>query len=157
MTDKNQASALSAYVAQQVSFELVHFCRQRNAGYVFGWRTTYRCFGDPEIWRQADVSFIRKDRLPGGRIPEGSLELPPDLAVEVISPNDTAYEVHGKVALYLRHGFGEVWLVYPNLRAVHVYRRDEPIQLLEVNQMLVGLGPLEGFSCPVARLFPEAV
>lgn len=154
LIERKQMGALSDYVAQQVARRLGNFCEERNVGYVFGSETTYRCFDDPNTGRRADVSFVRRDRLPDGRIPEGYLEFPPDLAVEVISPHDTAYEVGEKATLYLRHGYGEVWLVYPNLRAVHVYRRDQPILTVAVDQTLVGRGPLEGFACPVERLFP---
>lgn len=155
LIERKKMGALSDYVAQQVARRLGNFCEENSAGYVFGSETTYRCFDHPNTGRRADVSFVRKGRLPGGRIPEGYLDLAPDLAVEVISPYDRAYDVEEKVALYLRHGFGEVWLVYPNLRAVHVYRKGEPILSFEADQTLVGRGPLEGFTCPVGRLFPE--
>jgi Uma2 family endonuclease len=76
--------------------------------------------------------------------------------VEVISPNDTAYAVEAKVALYLRNGFGEIWLVYPNTRTVHVHRRGEPIRVLDDQQTLRGEGPLQGFETPVAHFFPPS-
>ena len=102
------------------------------------------------------MSFIRKDRLLGRRIPEGYLEIPADLAVEVVSPNDLAYEVEAKVSLYLKHGFGEVWLIYPNLRTVNVYRKGEATLTFDADQTLAGRGPLEGFTCAVGQFFPAS-
>ena len=54
-------------------------------------RRGYQCFPhDPGLVRKPDVSFVRYGRFPGGVLPEGWAKIPPDLAVEVVSPNDTA-------------------------------------------------------------------
>jgi Uma2 family endonuclease len=155
--ERKLMGGLADYVAMQVAYELIDFCRRTGAGHVFGSETTYRCFGHPDTGRRGDVSFIRAGRFPNEQIPEGVIEIPADLMVEVISPNDTAYNVEAKVALYLRNGFEEIWLVYPNIRTVHVYRRGEPIRVLDDRQTLRGQGPLQGFETPVARFFPPAV
>lgn len=55
----------------------------------------------------------------------------------------------------MRHGFGEVWVVFPNTRVVQVRRPGQPIVRVGPGQTLVGQGPLEGFECPVDRFFPE--
>ena len=141
----------------QVARILGNFCAERSAGYVFGAETTYRCFGHPHTGRRGDVSFVRAGRFPNEQIPEGVIDIPADLIVEVISPNDTAYAVEAKVVLYLRNGSNEVWLVYPNTRTVYVYRRGEPVRVLDDQQTLRGEGPLEGFETPVARIFPPSV
>jgi len=141
-------------VAAQITRRLGNFSEEHHAGSVFGSETTYRCFGHPNTGRRADVSFISKTRLAEEQIPDGYLDIPADLAVEVVSPNDLAYEVEAKVALYLRYDFGEVWLVYPNLGTIHVYRKGQPILTFEAEQSIVGTGPLEGFSCEVFRFFP---
>lgn len=154
LTERKFMGALSDCVAVLIAARLVAFAIQHRAGHVFGSETTYRCFDHLDTGRRADVSFIRTGRLPGERIPESYLTIPADLAVEVVSPNDTAYEVEEKVALYLRHGFGEVWVVYPNTRTVKVHRTGGPFLALSDDQTLVGSGALEGFSCPVRELFP---
>src|SRR4051812_40876177 len=77
--ERKAMGALSDYVAQQISFELVGFARQTNAGFVFGSETTYRAFSAPNTGRRADVSFVRRGRLPGDRIPEGYLDIPADV------------------------------------------------------------------------------
>lgn len=153
LTERKLMGALSDHVAQQVSYELNAFCRRTQSGYVFGSETTYRCFGD-RTGRRADVSFIRRGRLPGERIPEGAIEIPADLAVEVVSPHDLAYEVEEKVALYLQHGFAEIWVVYPNTRTLHVHRKGQPILSLDAEQTLNGRDVLEGFLVPIASFFP---
>ena len=154
--ERKLMGGLSDYVAMQVAYELIAFCRRTGAGHIFGSETTYRCFGHPNTGRRGDVSFVRRGRFPNEQIPEGVIDIPADLMVEVISPNDTAYDVEAKVGLYLRNGFGEVWLVYPNTGTVHIYRRGEPIRVLDDQQTLRGQGPLDGFESPVSRFFPPA-
>ena len=97
---------------------------------------------------------MRSRRFPNERVPDGYINIPADLAVEVVSPNDLANEVEEKVRLYLDHGFEEVWVVYSTTRTVYVYRKGQPILSFGPADTLTGRGPLEGFSCPVVNLFP---
>src|SRR3954452_2213270 len=91
----------ASWVASQIKFLLVAFGQNRGLGWVLDSEGSYQCFrDDPGKVRKPDVSFIRRGRLPGERIPAGHVPLPPDLAVEVVSPNDTAYEVDAKVEEY---------------------------------------------------------
>jgi Uma2 family endonuclease len=45
----------------------------------------------------------------------------PDLAVEVISPSETASQSLRKADFYLDHGTREVWQIYPETREVVIY------------------------------------
>ena len=64
--------------------------------------------------RRADVTFIRRDRYSLQQLTQdGFMTIPPDLAVEVVSPNDYAREVEEKVEEYLRAGVKLIWVVYP--------------------------------------------
>jgi Uma2 family endonuclease len=156
LTERKPMGALSDYVATQFSRHLGNFAADRAAGHVFGAETTYHCFAHEATGRRADASFIGRGRLPGERIPEGTLDIPADVVIEVISPNDLATEVEEKVKLYLRHGFGEVWVVYPETRSMYVHRKGAPVLALEAGDTLTGRGALEGFACPVSQFFPPA-
>lgn len=80
---------------------------------------------DPEAGirnsRIADTSFVRKGRIP----PDFDLRLPfpgaPDLAVEVVLPDETAKEILAKVRDYLRFGSEQVWVLYPEQKELHQY------------------------------------
>jgi Uma2 family endonuclease len=79
--------------------------------------------------RGADVAVNRRsdvtENLPYGWFPGA-----PMLAVEVVSPGNTAKDMQLKVKQYLEAGALEVWLVYPDTRTVHVYsagRRDPQV------------------------------
>jgi Uma2 family endonuclease len=80
--------------------------------------------------------------------------IPPDLAVEVVSPNDHYSRVQGKVREYLRVGVRMIWVVDPQDSSVTVYRSQRQVQILFENDVLDGEEVVPGFSCPVAQLFP---
>ena len=107
---------------------------------------------DPDTVRGADISFWSKERL--REIPTGYIEIPPDLAIEVISPSDVFTKVQQKVKHYLQNGVGMVWLVDPIDRSVTVYKSLTQSAILTENDMLVGDPILPGFSCCVRDLLP---
>jgi Uma2 family endonuclease len=152
--EKKPMGALSDGIAVQIAFLLVVFRKLIGGGHVFGSDTMYRCFANPRTGRKPDVSFIRRGRLPGERIPEGSIDIPADLVVEVVSPSDLAYDVEAKAQLYLGNGFGELWVVFPNTRTVHVRRPGEAGIILDADATLIGDKALAGFTCPVREFFP---
>ena len=131
------------------------FIREHRLGWVLPADASYKCFPDsPDKVRKPDVSFIRFGRLPGERLPLGHCPIAPDLAVEVVSPNDLAYEVDEKVEEYLRVGVQLVWVVHPNIRTVFVYRPDGTFALVRQSDQLSGGVVVPGFSCAVRDLFP---
>ncbi|MGA2499415.1 MAG: Uma2 family endonuclease [Tepidisphaeraceae bacterium] len=154
LAERKTMGALSNYVAAQLAALLVSFCREHLVGHVFASDAVYRCFAHPDTGRKPDVSFVATGRLPGDSIPEGYIDIPADVAVEVVSPNDLAYEVEDKVALYQANGFGEVWVVYPNTRTMYVHRKGEATLRLEDDQGFHGRGPLAEFSFVLSEVFP---
>jgi Uma2 family endonuclease len=129
----------------------------RNLGDVFGSDCGYQIFpDDPKRVRFPDASFIARGRLPNDAVPEGHVRTRPDLAVEVVSPNDTAEEVDQKVDEYLQVGVRLVWLIYPVTRSVMVFRADGTVARLRSGDELSGEAVLPDFRCPVARLFAHA-
>jgi Uma2 family endonuclease len=103
--------------------------------------------------RTDGASSSPRDRLPAEQLEEGYLTLPPDLAVEVVSPNDLAYEVEEKVQEYLAMGVRLVWVVYPPTRTISVRRRDRSTAVLYPDDGLGGDDLLPGFVCRVGDLF----
>ena len=90
--------------------------------------------------------------LSGQPLQAEDFDVPPVLAVEILSPSDTHEEVVTKIEMYLKFGV-VVWVVDPDLRTVAVYRVDEPPVLFGVGQDLVGDPYLPGFRVAVSRLF----
>ena len=98
-----------------------------------------------------DVAFVSTSRLPENRR-KGS-PVPPDLAVEIVSPTDKQYDVTEKAFAYLKAGTRLVWVIEPVAKTVMVYRSETDFTLLTSEDTLTGEDVVEGFACPVAQLF----
>ena len=98
-----------------------------------------------------DIAFISTDKLPADR--SKASPVPPDLAVEVVSPTDTLHRVEEKAFAYLEAGTQLVWVLKPRSKTVTIYRSETDITLLTRNDTLTGENVIEGFSCQVATLF----
>jgi Uma2 family endonuclease len=123
-------------------------------GFVFPGDLGYQInVGSSRRVRKPDVSFIASARLEGGRILRGNCRIAPDLAVEVISPNDEAEEIEQRVADFMSVGTRLFWIVYPATRSVWVLRADGSAQRLTAQQNLSGEDVVPGFSCPIESLF----
>jgi Uma2 family endonuclease len=115
--------------------------------------TGFRLERDPDTVRAPDVAFIAADRLEG-HDPRKFLPFAPDLAVEVVSPNDFYPAVEAKAAMWIAHGTRAVWVVEPESRRVFVYRPGEPRVDLGADDEIDGGDALPGFTAPVERFFP---
>jgi Uma2 family endonuclease len=149
-------SVLSSWVGGQLHFELTRFLREHQLGWVWPADQGYVCFPEsPRKVRFPDVSYVSKNRLPEGPTSDGYIYIAPDLAVEIVSPNDTAYEVVNKVLEYLDAGFALVWVIDPEASTTQIYRRDGSTVLLREDGELSGEDVLPGFRCRLATIFPE--
>ncbi len=130
---------------------------EHQLGRVFGPDCGYQCFSDtPSKVRKPDVSFVSRRRLPERRFIEGHVRIAPDLAAEVVSPNDISEEVEAKVEEYLAAGVQAVWVIFPRVRIVHVYRQGKNVTRLREDDMLSDEQLLPGFQCVVRDLLPIA-
>ncbi len=147
--------AESEWIALELGYLLIDDTRQPRIGWVFGAAVGYQCFDDaPNKVRKPDVSFIRRGRLPNERIPKGHIRIAPDLAVEVISPNDLYSEVTAKVDEYLNAGVRLVWVIDPETRKLSISRQDGRTDVLREDDILSGEDVIPDFTCSVTDLFP---
>jgi len=128
------------------------FVKQNRLGLV-GPEIGFRLARNPDTVRAPDVAFIARHRLPTEGIPKKFADFPPDLAVEVLSPEDAASEVLRKVEEYLSGGVPLVWVVDPATKTVTVYRSLQDIKMLSADQQLDGGEVLPGFRAQVAEIF----
>lgn len=77
----------------------------------------------------------------------------PDLAVEVLSPDDRRSELVRKAHQYLRHGARLVWLVDPKKHTLTVFRPDGDPTVLTIEDQIDGEDVIPGFRLPLAKLF----
>jgi Uma2 family endonuclease len=78
--------------------------------------------------------------------------IPPDLAVEVVSPGNSEHEIRLKVVNYLAAGC-IVWVVYPETQRVEVYVPNQPVQFFGIEDTLDGGTLLPDFVLPVKKIF----
>ncbi len=125
--------------------------------------TGYLLWPERATVRAPDVAFLSRSRWPG-RLPDGIVPLPPDLAVEILSPNYREPEVQAKVREYLDAGVRLVWVVDPRAERVHVYRPavepsqqfpERPPRELGRADVLSGEDVLPGLALSLAAFFDE--
>jgi Uma2 family endonuclease len=138
-------------VAVWVAHLILGHVKPRDLGEVSGAETGYRLSKDPDIVRAPDVGFIAKARLKP--LTGKYYEMAPDLAVEVVSPGDTARQMRRKANQYLAAGTRLVWVIYPEDHGVDVYQPDHDPRSLKVGDTLDGADVLLGFSLPVKEIF----
>lgn len=125
----------------------------RRLGTVFPSDTHSVILRNPDVTLISDVAFVRAERLPPEAIGEGFVPVPPDLAVEVVSPSDRPGEVQEKIEQYLAAGVPLVWRVDPHRRTVTVHTPGQPPVTLGEGDTLDGGQVVPGFTLPVADIF----
>ena len=76
-------------IVNNVAWFLTSHVRQHDLGIVTGAETGFHIARNPDTVRAPDIAFLRSDRVPQEPV-RGFFDGPPDLAVEVMSPDDRA-------------------------------------------------------------------
>ncbi|MGQ0643247.1 MAG: Uma2 family endonuclease [Gemmatimonadaceae bacterium] len=139
-------------VAFAIAARIGEFVRANDLGIVLAAETGFKLFSDPDTVRAPDAAFIRRERVPDP-LPRGYAAFAPDLAVEVVSPNDRAGEILTKVGDWLNAGSRLVWVIDPVRRSARVYRADGSECFLTEHDALAGEGLLPGFTCALAEIW----
>jgi Uma2 family endonuclease len=151
---ERKMGAKSSYAATKLLIRFGSFVESNNLGLVFQADCGYQIFvEEPGRVRFADGSFIRRGTLPEDRIPQGHCRVAPELVIEAVSPNDTAYEVEDKIAQWLGAGVRLVWVLYPETQRVQVHRADGTVTKLQSAEQLSGEDVIPGFQCQIAAVF----
>jgi Uncharacterized protein conserved in cyanobacteria len=116
------ASPVQGRYAERLSRALGQYVEDHDLGEVYTAEPGFELAAEPEkIVRAPDVAFVRKERIPPADQQAGFWPLAPDLAVEIISPSETAASVQAKVQDYLAASTQLIWLVYPDSTVVVEY------------------------------------
>lgn len=115
----------------------------------------YQMPDDEENARVPDLSFVRNEL--GPIVKKGPALYMPDLAIEIQSPDDNPKDMREKADYYLANGSRMVWLIFTGIRSsrVEVYRPDQPMGTLDMDDTLDGYDVLPGFAVVVRSFFPE--
>ncbi len=145
------AGADHGRIANEMAFRLTQFVRSRKLGAVFAAETGFILSRDPDTVRAPDAAFVRKDRA--ATPSRGYYPGAPDLAVEVVSPDDRPGEVKEKVDEWLGAGTRAVWVVDPETRTVAVHEPGRAARVIGEDGILRGGRVLRGFELPVREIF----
>lgn len=152
---ERSASVLTGIVTTRLTQLLGDHVVREEMGYLLSSDTMHRYFPDrPRRVRKPDLSFVRLDRLDAAQIAAGFLTIPPDLAVEVVSPNDDAEDLEIKLLDYLDGGIPLLWVIYPIARSAVIYRQDGSASRIRAEGDLLGEAVIPGFSCRLGDLSP---
>lgn len=155
LINMGNSGALHGYICSTLMILLGGYVRLKNLGVMFDSSTAFKMRNGNK--RAPDVAFFAKERLQGvTTLPSGFLDDAPDLAIEVLSPNNTVEEINDKIAEYFENAARLVWVINPYQHYVLVYRSaQEPDRLLKSTDALDGEDVIPGFTLPVAELFQE--
>jgi len=141
-------------VCVNACYALETYGRQSGLGYALSNDSAVLTERGPDTVRGPDVCFYSHARWPRSQVGAGLPPVPPDLAVEVVSPGNRPGELFKRISEYLSAGVLLVWVVYPKQRCVVIYRPDEAaLSVLYEDQVLENVSELPGFRCAVAEFF----
>lgn len=129
------------------------FVDEHDLGDVVAGEVGFVLSRNPDTVLAPDVAFVRKNRLEVIGITEKYFPEAPALAVEIVSPSDTAEEVDGKARRWLAAGTEAVWVVYPRGKLITIYRSLEDIRVLAQDQVLEDGDVVPGFTLAINDLF----
>lgn len=140
------------WLVSELAFRLESYARKRGLGRAVV-ESGFVLAEDPPTVRGPDLAFLAADGLPPDGPPTGFWRRAPDLAVEVVSPSNTAAEIQRKVLEYLAAGTRLVWVVDPQTRSVTTYRSRKDARVLTEGDPLDGGAVVPGFRIDLAELF----
>ena len=112
----------------------------------------FRLFSNPDTVLAPDVAFVRADRLPPSES-RGFYPGAPDLAIEVLSPDDRPSDVSSKVRDYLAAGTPMAVIIDPGARTVTVHRPGVVAEILDEGGTLDFDPVVSAFRVSLAVLF----
>jgi Uma2 family endonuclease len=124
--------------------------RSKDLGQVWT-EVGFRLASNPDTVRAPDVAFVRHDRLPA-KDARGFYRGAPDLAVEVLSPDDTPAEVNEKVADYLAAGTPVVVIIDPQIRRAIIHRAPAAPMTLSADDTLDLDDVVAGFTLNLSEV-----
>lgn len=148
------ASPVQGRYASRLDRALGSYVDEHDLGEVYTAEPGFILQSEPDlIIRSPDVAFVSKERIPSADEQEGFWKLAPDLAVEIISPSETALSIQHKVQDYLAAGTRLIWLVYPQLQLVVTHQPPTQVRQYGIDDNLDGGEVLPDFRYPLTRLF----
>ena len=140
-------------ITLEIARRIANHAKPNKLGKTYAAETGFVIERGPDTVRGPDVGFVRRERLSQITKPDKYVPFAPDLAVEVLSPNDRPAEVREKVDSWLAAGTLVVWVVDPAKRILTLHSRSSADRTLTSEETVDGGEILPGFSCKVGDFF----
>jgi Uma2 family endonuclease len=150
-------SAYATWLASRLHIRLGPYAEDKGLG-VSVTEMLFVLDAEHDLRRRPDVAFVSAARWPLDRaLPRtGDWSVVPDLAVEVISPNDVFKDVLSKVREYFHYGVRVVWVIAPEEQQIYVYDAPAHVRILTGQDELTGGEVVPGFRMSLVHLFQHA-
>jgi Uma2 family endonuclease len=142
--DNTDANSIFMWLGRLIGL----FAEERELGEVYGSRVAFRLeeYQSPE----PDIAFVRTDRLQ--IVQRGFVEGPPDLAIEIVSPDSIERDYVRKREQYRQAGVLEYWIVDELEQRIVLLRRSSSGAYREIKPRK---GVLHSQALPGFWLRPE--
>jgi Uma2 family endonuclease len=152
MSPKNNPE--HGYICALLSSALLEHAKREKIGAVFDSNTGF--WMENENCRAPDISFVSKERLHGSKRPARSFfKFAPDLAIEVLSPNNTRSEIQERLRDFFASGTKLVWIIDPETKSAEICHGLEKRRLVGPNGELNGEEVVPGFRYKLTELFKD--
>jgi Uma2 family endonuclease len=139
-------------IETHVAWVFYSFVLPRRLGKVCSGEVLFRLDPESRLARAPDVAFVRQERLRGQDL-TGAFTGAPDIAIEIVSPSDSAKDIQRKVEDWLAHGTLVVLVMYPETRSLVIWRPGRALS--RRHEDVVDLDDvLPGFHRTIPELFP---
>lgn len=132
---------------------LALFVRTHKLGVAYGADAGFQIGFDPDTVISTDIGFITLERRRMIRDHTTFIPFAPDLAIEVLSPDDTYSKTIAKIQDWLTAGTRAGVLVDPRKELVSIYRPGTPVVTLDESKVLEVPDIVPGWSMPVSDIF----
>ncbi|MGB7926372.1 MAG: Uma2 family endonuclease [Pyrinomonadaceae bacterium] len=140
-------------IAAALTVLLGQYIKANRLGVYCGAETGFKLASDPDTVLAPDFAFVRRERVEQVGKTKKFWPGAPDLAVEVMSPDDTVRKTNEKAGDWIEAGARMVWVINPKRQTVTVFRPSAEAITLTETDMLDGQDVVPGFRCVVAEVF----
>ena len=147
------AGAETGWRNNEVSYMLTAWTKADGTGLAFGSSAGFTLPNG--AIRSPDAAWVKRDRWDAltQEQREKFAPLCPDFVVELRSRTDRLADLQEKVQEYMDNGARLGWLLDPTDKRVHVYRPNQPVEVLDNPDTLSGDPVLSGFVLSVRELW----
>ena len=107
---------------------------------------------DPALLRRPDLAFVKFDRWQPPDPAADAWDVIPHLAVEVVSPSNSAREIEAKIVDYFAAGVERVWVLHPETRRLYLHESPRQVRVFGEHDEVDASPAVPGFRFTIAEL-----